>query len=77
MTEGKRPVPDGGYDGSDEEEEDKGPKKFRLVKIAHFYSASGEACAIEVDGTNKGIVYLTDEEFKWLKPRIDGVMDEH
>lgn len=69
-------VPDGGYDG-EEEEESISPRKVRLERIEHFYSVGGDACSLQIDGVNRGLIYLNDDEFNWLKDRIDGEIPRH
>lgn len=55
---------------------DDGTIEFRLDKIKDMYIAAGVVCRVLKDGTPVGMIRLkSEEEFQWLKRRMEGDFD--
>lgn len=66
---------DTGYEGSPSSEEE-GPVRWGIEKNEHQYSNYGLYIRFIRNGVSVGMSRVgTQEEFEWLRDRIDGVFD--
>lgn len=66
---------DAGYDGQDKGDTS-GVVTFELEVVKYLFTAQGTACRLIRDGIAVGVFYLgSEDEFKWLKERIEGTFD--
>ena len=66
---------DAGYDGQDKGDTS-GVVTFELERVKYLFTAQGTACRLIRDGIAVGVFYLgSEDEFKWLKERIEGVFE--
>ncbi len=75
MPEIPEGTPTGGYDGETEQgpEMSSGEKIWILKRIPATVHG-GILCHLTCDGKARAMIHLQDEEeFNWLKPRIDGL----
>ena len=75
MAEIPKGTPTGGYDGepTQEGEMSSGEKIWNLKRIPSTVHG-GILTQLHCDGEARAVIHLKDEEeFNWLKPRIDGL----